>query len=170
MKKILKRLITAIQLILGIKEFLGISGVVECRRRRAGGGWEFLWAKPMPNMIVDAGIAWTAYLLMDDTPTKLTHGAIGSGTTAPAAGDTALQTQLGSRIAAALSRITTTITNDTAKYVSTFTAAGSWAVTEYGTFSAATGGTMLNRVTFSAINLESSDQLEFTYKAQVQRA
>lgn len=148
-----------------------IKGTLECRLKRKGSDEKvLLWKMPIPNKVVDAGIAWIAYLLMSSTPTHLTHGAIGSGTTPPADGDTALQTQLGARIAAALSRITTTITNDTAKYICTFTATASWAVTEYGTFTASTGGTMLNRVTFSVINLENEDQLEFTYKAQVQRA
>ena len=148
-----------------------IKGTLECRVRRAGSDeWESLWERPVGNKVVDAGIAWIAYLLMSSTPTHLTHGAIGSGTTGPADDDTALETQLGDRVAAALSRITTTITNDTAKYIMTFTAAAPWAVTEYGTFTAATDGTMLNRVTFSVINLDTSDELEFTYKAQVQRA
>jgi len=148
-----------------------VEGTLECRLKRKGSDEKvLLWKRPIPNMVVDAGIAWIAYLLMDATPTHFTHGAIGSGTTAPAAGNTALETQLGSREVAALSRITTSITNDTAKYICTFTATAPWAVTEYGTFTAATAGTMLNRVTFSVINLDTSDELEFTYKAQVQRA
>lgn len=148
-----------------------IKGTLSARVKRKGSDkWEELWKKSIENKVVDAGIAWIAYLLMSATPTHFTHGAIGSGTTPPADGNTALETQLGAREAAALSRITTTITNDTAKYICTFTATASWAVTEYGTFTALTAGTMLNRVTFSVINLENEDQLEFTYKAQVQRA
>jgi len=160
------------KLVLGqFKDEAFIKGTLECRLKRKGSDEKvLLWSKPIPNKVVDAGIAWIAYLLMSATPTHFTHGAIGSGTTAPADGDTALESQLGVREVAALSRITTTITNDTAKYICTFTATAPWAVTEYGTFTAATGGTMLNRVTFSVINLDTSDELEFTYKAQVQRA
>lgn len=172
MKK-LERLLFLIQFLMGLREIVLIKGVVEARVKKISEGsdeWKHLWTKPLPNLIVDAGIAWVAYLLMSDTPTKFTHGAIGTGTNAPAAGNTALQTQILTRIAAVLTRITTTISNDTAKFVSTFTSDGSYSVTEYGTFTAVTGGTMLNRVTFTAIPLEDTDQLEFSYKLQVQKA
>jgi len=171
--KTLTRLLFLIQFLMGLRELVLIKGIVEARVKKVSEGsdeWEHLWTKPVPNMVVDAGIGWVAYLLMSDTPTKFTHGAIGTGTNAPAAGNTALQTQILTRIAATLSRITTTISNDTAKFISTFTSDGSYSVTEYGTFTAATGGTMLNRVTFTAIPLENTDQLEFSYKLQVQRA
>jgi len=171
--KTLLRLLFLVQFLMGMKELFVIKGVVQARIKRVSEGsdtWQLLWSKPVPNKVVNAGLAWIAYLLMSDTPTKFTHGAIGTGTTGPADGDTALQTQILTRIAATLSRITTSVADDTAQFVSLFTSDGVYAVTEYGTFTAASGGTMLNRLTFSAINLENLDELEFTYKCQCQRA
>ena len=170
--KTLTRLLFLVQYLVGLEDLFVIKGVVEARIKRVSEGsdeWEHLWAKPVPNMVVNAGLAWIAYLLMSATPTHFTHGAIGTGTDAPA-GNTALQTQILTRDAATLSRITTSVANDTAQFISAFTSDGVYAVTEYGTFSAASGGTMLNRLTFSAISLENLDELEFTYKCQVQRA
>lgn len=98
----------------------------------------------------------------------------GTGTTAPAAGDTALQTEVttsggaasGVHVvsAATASRVTTTVTNDTAQLVGTVTAAGTIAITESGVFNASTNGTMLARQTFTAINVVSGDSIQFTWK------
>lgn len=98
----------------------------------------------------------------------------GTGATAPASGDTTLQTEVttagvgasGVHVvsAATASRVTTTVTNDTAQLVGTVTAAGTIAVTESGVFNAATNGTMLARQTFTAINVVSGDSIQFTWK------
>lgn len=98
----------------------------------------------------------------------------GTGTTSPAAGDTALQTEVTTSGGAAsgvhvvssatVSRVTTTVTNDTAQFVGTVTAAGTIAITESGIFNAATNGTMLARQTFTAINVVSGDSIQFTWK------
>lgn len=126
-----------------------------------------LWIRPVPNLIVDAGVAWAAYRLGSDTPGEMSHGAVGTGTNAPAAGNTALQTEVD-RQAASFSRETTSKPNDTAKWITTHTApAGGWAITEFGLFNAAAAGTMYNRVTFGAINLPEGDQLQMTYKSQI---
>lgn len=151
-----------------VKEKLGRRGWLEASVKKKG-ETEFkrIWAKPVPNLIVDAGVAWAAYRLGSDTPGEMSHGAVGTGTNAPAAGNTALQTEVD-RQAASFSRETTSKTNDTAKWVTTHTApAGGWAITEYGLFNAAAAGDMYNRVTFSAINLPEGDQLQMTYKSQI---
>ncbi len=98
----------------------------------------------------------------------------GTGTTAPAAGDTALQTEVTASGGAAsgvhvvasatASRVTTTVTNDTAQLVGTVTATGTIAVTESGVFNATTNGTMLARQTFTAINVVNGDSIQFTWR------
>ena len=79
----------------------------------------------------------------------MSHMALGSGTTAAAAGDTDLGSILGSREALD----STTVSTNTITYVASFEAGdGTGAVTEAGIFNASTGGTMLCRVVFSEIN------------------
>ncbi len=98
----------------------------------------------------------------------------GTGVTAAAIGDTILQAEVttsggaasGVHVvsAATVSRVTTTVTNDTAQFVGTVTAAGTIAVTESGVFNLATNGVLLARQTFTAINVVSGDSIQFTWK------
>lgn len=98
----------------------------------------------------------------------------GTGTTSPVIGDTTLQTEVttsggaasGVHVvsAATVSRVTTTVTNDTAQHVGTVTAAGTIAITESGVFNLATNGVLLARQTFTAINVVSGDSIQFTWK------
>lgn len=99
------------------------------------------------NKLLDAG-GGTLYLK------SFAYLAIGTGTTAAAIGDTALQTET--------SRSTViTPTNPTAaslKFSFTFTGLTA-AITECGLLSANSGGTLLNRLVFSAVNIVSTDSL-----------
>ena len=98
----------------------------------------------------------------------------GTGVIAAAAGDTTLGTEVtlaggaaaGVHViaAATASRVTTTVTNDTAQLVGTATASAAIAITESGIFNAATNGTLLARQTFTAINVVSGDSIQFTWK------
>jgi hypothetical protein len=110
-----------------------------------------------------------ALLWGDASALAYTKGAIGTGTNAAAVTDTALQTQVDIQTGA-FSRITTTVTNDTVKLVSTHTApAGGWAITEYAA-KVSDASEIYNRVVFAAINLAEGNQLEFTYESQMKRA
>lgn len=125
------------------------------------------------NLVVNAGKAGVVSRINGDGAEAVsTYVAIGTGTVAPAATDTTLGTEIstggGGRAAATVSRITTTVTNDTAKWVLTYNFTASFAVTESGIFNAASSGTMLARKTFSAINVVSGDSLQITWKVQVQ--
>jgi hypothetical protein len=95
--------------------------------------------------------------------------AIGTGTTAAAATDTALQTEIttggGARGAATASQVTTTVTNDTTQLVKTWTFTSAFAVTEEGIFDNATsGGNLLAHQVFPAINVASGDSMTITHK------
>ncbi len=97
--------------------------------------------------------------------------AIGTGTTAAAAGDTALQTEIttngGARAAATATQVTTSVSNDTTQLVKTWTFTGSFAVTEEGILdNASSGGNLLAHQVFSAINVISGDSLQVTHKYQ----
>lgn len=122
----------------------------------------------IPNLITNAGLAQVALLLEDASAEPFLEACVGEGTTAAANGDTALEDQVDSQTPT-VSRVTTSVTNDTAQFVSVHTAGvGGWAITEYG-IKTATGHVLLNHVVFSAINLSEGNELEFTYKVQVQR-
>jgi hypothetical protein len=98
----------------------------------------------------------------------------GTGVTAAAIGDTTLQTEVtasggaasGVHVvsAATVSRVTTTVTNDTAQAVGTVTATGTIAITESGQFNLATNGVLLCRQVFTAINVVNGDSIQFTWK------
>ena len=107
------------------------------------------------NLIVDTGLNFICDRMKDDE-TAMTHMALGSGSTAAAAGDTTLGSQLGSREALDSS----TVTNNQIVYVSSFEAGdATGAVTEAGIFNASTGGTMLCRTVFSVVNKAADDTL-----------
>lgn len=150
-------------------ELLHTKGWLTAKVKKFGQDeFEELWTIPVKNTIVNNGLAQVALLWGDGTAVAFTLGRIGEGTTAPTNTDSALESQVDSQTGS-FSRETTAVTNDTAKLISVHTApAGGWAITEYGAFNS--GAVMYNRVTFSAINLSESDQLEFTYKTQVTRA
>lgn len=121
----------------------------------------------MANLVTSAGLAGIASRINGaGSEAAFTYIAIGTGTTAAAAGDTALETEIttggGARAAATASRTTTTVTNDTATLVHTFTFSASFAVTEAGALNAASAGVLLNRQVFSAVNVVSSDTLQVT--------
>ena len=96
--------------------------------------------------------------------------AIGTGTTAAAATDTALQTEIstggGARASGTATQVTTTVTNDTTQLVHTWTFTSSFAVTEEGILDAASTGNLLAHQVFAAVNVVSGDSLQVTHKYQ----
>lgn len=92
----------------------------------------------------------------------------GTGTTAAAGTDTALETEAapttgGGRTVGTESRTTGTYTNDQYTVTGTVTAGGTLAITEAGLFDAVTSGNMLIHSVFSAVNVVSSDSIAFTF-------
>ena len=106
---------------------------------------------------------------MDNTsePEVLKYHAFGTGTTASAAGDTALQTELTTQYASSNTRPTGSQTHSTNTYTTagTLSPTTTVAVTEWGLASQAanSGGTFLDRQVFAAINLTSVDSVTLTY-------
>lgn len=130
------------------------------------------WRK---NIITDAGLAEIVRLVFSGlTGTKFGYLAIGTGTTAESASDTALELEIA-RKTATVSQTTTTISNDTALLEATFSSAdgltGTSAVSEAGIFNASTGGVLLARKTFSAVNVnwDAGDSLTIRYYVQFSR-
>lgn len=84
----------------------------------------------------------------------------GTGVGAEAASDTAMGTATGE------ARTTGTQVEGASneyKSVATDTYAGTFAITEHGLFNASSGGTLMDRTKFSAINVISNDKIEFTF-------
>lgn len=84
----------------------------------------------------------------------------GTGTTAAAIGDTALQTPTGG------ARVTGTQSNPASgqyRTVATISYGSAFAVTEWGLFTASSGITLWDRRVFSALNVDATTSIEFTY-------
>lgn len=127
--------------------------------------------KVVANLVTSAGKAGAASRLNGSGgEAAFTYIATGTGTTAAAAGDTTLQTELAasglSRANSTASRVTTSVTNDTAQLANTFSVTGTVAVTESGVLNATSVGVLLCRQVFSAINVVNGDSLTITWKVQ----
>ena len=115
------------------------------------------------NLVVDDGLAYIASRMAGTSLGVMSHMAVGDGTTNPAAGDSALESQLG-RVALT----STTVTDNAVEYVATFGAGtGTGAVTEAGIFNASSGGTMLCRTEFAVINKGASDSMTITWTVTI---
>jgi len=126
----------------------------------------------LKNVITNVGKAQVAGLINGVVTSPFRYVAIGTGTTAPSASDTALETEIA-RKAGSTSRATTNVSNDTAVVEATFSSAdgltGSSNVAEAGLFDATSGGNMLARQTFSAIpvNWDGGDTLTIRWRIVV---
>ncbi len=123
-----------------------------------------------PNILTNVGIAAVASRISGDgAEAVFNYLAVGTGTTAAAATDTALVTEVTTgglaRTTAVVPRSTTTIADDTAEYSVIFTSttfAGT--IAELGIFNAATAGTLLARGLASpAVALIAGDTLVGKY-------
>ena len=117
----------------------------------------------VPNIVVTDGKEYIASRMKDATATAMSHMAIGTGTTAAAAGDSTLGTEAG-RVALT----STTVTSNAVAYVATFGAGtGTGAITEAGILNASSSGDLLCRTVFSVINKGAADTLGITWTVTV---
>lgn len=148
-----------------LRNGLGLVGIFELEVRGPDG--QVKDRRVVRNLIPSAGLAYLAGILSADESTIPTYLGIGTGTTAAAAGDTALETEVGTRQDGTQSRVTTTVTNDTSQVVGTFGAAnpaGGGAITEAGLLTAVSSGTLISRAVFAAVNKAADDSLQITHK------
>lgn len=150
-----------------------ITSVLEGRLIRAD-GQVINYGVLSRRVVTDAGVAF----LVDDWDssavdiTDLHFHGCGTGTTAEAAGDTALVTESTTALNPDSTRATGTESQPAAnqlRTVGTLTFDASAAITEHGIFSQAAtgGGTLWDRSVFSAINVVSGDSIQFTYTCTV---
>lgn len=115
--------------------------------------------REVDNLVVSAGLGYIASRMKDTTDTAMGYMAIGTGSTAAAAGDTTLGTELDRN-----ALTSTTVTSNEIAYVASWAAGdGTGAITEAGIFNAASAGTMLARTVFSTVNKGASDTLSITW-------
>jgi hypothetical protein len=122
--------------------------------------------RDIDNLVVTAGKGYVANRMKSDVSggiAIMSHMAIGSGTTNPAAGDTAIETQL-----ARVALTSTAISGAVLTYTATFAAGtGTGAVTEAAILNASSGGTMLCRTEFAVVNKGSADSMVITWTVTV---
>lgn len=119
--------------------------------------------REVDNLVVNAGLAYIISRMVGVSQAVMSHMALGSGTTAAAAGQTDLVTLLGAREALDSTTIAGA-NNNQVVYVSSFEAGdATGAVTEAGIFNAATGGTMLCRTVFAVVNKGADDAMTVTW-------
>ncbi len=147
------------------KEFLDIiplKGSLQIIHYRDGVEIE---RREIHNIICNVGIAKVAGLVAGTATGGFGYMATGTGTTAAAATDTALQTEV-LRVATTNSLVTTTVTNDTSQFVGTFNYTATYAITEAGIFDASSAGNLLAHQVFAAVNVVSGDSIQITWKVQ----
>lgn len=117
------------------------------------------------NLVVSTGLAFIVSRMKDTTAGAMTHMALGTGTTPALAGNTTLQSEMGSARATLAS---TNVTGNAITYTATFGAGvGTGAVTEAGIFNANASGTMLCRTVFPVVNKQVDDSMVITWTVTV---
>lgn len=117
-------------------------------------------SREIHNLVVSSGLEFICSRMAGTSAGVMSHMALGSGTTAAAAGQTDLVSILGSREALD----STSASSNTITYVSSFEAGeATGAVTEAGIFNAASSGTMLCRTVFAVVNKSADDTMSVTW-------
>ena len=117
-------------------------------------------SREITNLVVTSGLTFICSRMAGTSPAVMSFMGVGSGTTSPAAGQTALVSQLGSREALD----STNASANTIVFVCSLEAGeGTGAVSESAIFNAASSGTMLARVTFPVVNKQASDTMSITH-------
>jgi hypothetical protein len=113
------------------------------------------------KVVTDAGVNYLVDAMQNITePENMKFHASGTGTTAEAAGQTALVTEVATR---ATGSTTEGASANIYRTVGTIAYTSTLAITEHGIFSASSVGTMLDRSVFAAINVINGDSIQFTY-------
>lgn len=138
-----------------IQETMKLHGAITLLLNKANGDVETVHKD---NIIVDVGFDFIADAIgkAASRPGVMGFIALGTGTTAAAAGQTALVTELD-RNAATYAHTTGT---KTFSFTANFPAGdATGAITEAGVFNAASAGIMLDRVVFPVVNKGADDSL-----------
>ncbi len=116
-----------------------------------------------PNLVVTSGKNHIADQLSDKGEAAMSHMAIGTGTTAAVATDTALGTELDRNALTSKTQGTGSDANKVTYVASWAAGDGTGAITEAGIFNSASAGQMLNRSVFPVKNKESGESMTLTW-------
>ena len=122
--------------------------------------------REVPNLVVTAGKEWIAARMTDSAiPTDMSHMAVGTDATAAAVGDTTLATEVGRQTLTTGEGVPNA---DTIVYTATFAAGtGTGALVEAGVLNGATGGVLLCRTVFAAVNKGADDSVTITWTVTI---
>jgi hypothetical protein len=120
-------------------------------------------SRELDNLIVQVGKNYLAGGVIGSLTQPFIQMALGTGTTSPTTGDTALQAQIA-RQAFTSSSVSTNIATVSTTYGA---GVGTGALTEAGIFNASVSGVMLSRVVFSVVNKASTDVLTITWSITI---
>jgi len=153
---------------------LGFATIVSrltVRIHRADGTWEDLGAVSYRVVTTAFVTALATALHNQASPGNLYYHALGTGVTAAAVGDTGMGTELTTEYNPDSTRPTGTHTSAAGVYESVGTItidSGTPAVTEHGVMGAASGAsTLIDRHTFTAVNMASGDSFVATYQLTI---
>lgn len=149
-----------------MRDKLKVKGLINLKVYRDG---KLIDERKVKNTITNAGLGETTNLMGNvATPAYFTYLAVGIGTTAATAANTALESEIVDsglvRAGATVTQETTTVANDTLQLMKSWTVTAAKAVTECGILNAASVGDLLGRQVFAAINVTSGDTLQVTYQ------
>jgi hypothetical protein len=124
-----------------------------------------------PHSPTNTGVAAIAGLAGNvDSQVAFTYLALGTDATAAAVTQTALIAEITdtglARHTATVSRVQTTVANDTLQLVYTWTASGVKILREIGILNAASTGIMASRIVYDAITTSNGMQVQMTHKLQ----
>ncbi len=112
------------------------------------------------RVVTNVGVQFivNAFLNTTEAENMNYHGS-GTGNTAEAVGNTALVTEVASRVAGTQS----SPSNGVYRTLATITYGAGFAIVEHGIFSASSAGTLLDRSVFAAVNVANGDSIQFQY-------
>ena len=121
--------------------------------------------REIDNLVVDTGKTLVASRIGSNTDNFVNYMGLGTGSTAAAAGDTALVAEIG-RSATVSS--TSYLTPFDVVFAATFPAGVvSGSITEAGLFNAASGGTLVARTAFAVVNKGPDDIVTITWTVTI---
>lgn len=119
--------------------------------------------KTEKNLVVTSGKAFIASRMVGTGSAVMSHMAVGTSTTAPVAGQTALVSEI-----ARAAIVSGTSAANVVTYSAVFAAGvGTGAITEAGILNAGAAGTMLSRTVFSVVNKEADDSLTINWQITI---
>ena len=159
----------AVRLILGSRENLasflrsGVKVIGKLRIEIRGPDGRLKLCAIVPNLVVNTGLYHVADQMSDQGNAAMTHMAVGTGTTAAAAADTALETELDRNALTSTTQGAGASANQVVYVASWAAGDGTGALTEAAIFNQAGAGVMLCRTVFAVKNKGAGDSMTLTW-------